>query len=189
MKQTILSGSLILLFIFSGLKKPEFEAVTYVATATPAPTPQPVAAAPTPSPIFTATPVATAVIDATPLPTIIAIATAVPTLAPTPLATPAATATPSGMYRNGTYAGNDASMLYGMIQVQATIQGGRISNVSFLKYPSDRRRSAIINTSALPILNQEAIQAQSEKVNIVSGATYTSEAFSQSLSSALAKAR
>ena len=57
-----------------------------------------------------------------------------------------------------------------------------------LQYPQERRRSAYINSQAVPILQSEAIQAQSANVNIVSGATLTSEGFQQSLQSALTQA-
>lgn len=92
-------------------------------------------------------------------------------------------------YKNGTYTGSVADAFYGNIQVQAVILGGKISDVHFLQYPSDRTRSIAINTLAMPNLRQEAIQAQTANVNIVSGATDSSNAFSQSLSSALSQAK
>lgn len=76
-----------------------------------------------------------------------------------------------------------------MVQVKATIQNGKIVAVDFLQYPNDRRTSQYINSQAMPILQSEAIQAQSANVDIVSGATDTSMAFQQSLASALAKAK
>lgn len=91
-------------------------------------------------------------------------------------------------YKDGQYTGNVADAYYGNIQVQATIQGGKISDVVFLDYPQDRRNSVRINTEAMPLLKSEAIQAQSAQVDIVSGATATSDAFRQSLASALAQA-
>jgi uncharacterized protein with FMN-binding domain len=69
-----------------------------------------------------------------------------------------------------------------------TISGGRISDVQFLQYPNDRRTSQMINSQAMPILKQEAIQAQSAQVSGVSGATATSGAFIQSLGNALQQA-
>ena len=92
-------------------------------------------------------------------------------------------------YKDGTYTGNPADAFYGNIQIQATIQGGKITNVQFLQYPNDRSRSLAINTLAMPNLKQEAIQAQSANVNIVSGATDSSQAFMQSLASALNQAK
>ena len=100
--------------------------------------------------------------------------------------TPAATT--SG-YKDGTYTGSAADAYYGNIQVSATISGGKITNVEFLQYPNDNPHSISVNTQAMPYLKQEAIAAQSAQVDIVSGATDTSDAFIQSLSSALAQAQ
>jgi len=58
-----------------------------------------------------------------------------------------------------------------------------------LLYPNDRRESVDINSQAMPYLKQEAIQAQTAQVDGVSGATDTSQAFIQSLGSALKQAR
>jgi uncharacterized protein with FMN-binding domain len=95
---------------------------------------------------------------------------------------------PSGGYKNGTYIGSVADAFYGNIQVQVTISGGRITDVKFLQFPSDRRTSQMINAQADPMLAQEAIQAQSANVSGVTGATASSGAFIQSLSSALQQA-
>ncbi len=61
--------------------------------------------------------------------------------------------------------------------------------MQFLQYPDTHSTSVYINQQAMPYLQQEAIQAQSANVNIVSGATDTSIAFQQSLASALAQAK
>ena len=76
-----------------------------------------------------------------------------------------------------------------MVQVKVVIQNGKITGVQFLQYPNERSRSVEINSYADPILVNEAIQAQSAKVDIVSGATDTSQAFIQSLSNALSQAQ
>ncbi len=75
------------------------------------------------------------------------------------------------------------------MQVQATIQGGKITNVQFVQYPNERNTSVRINSVAVPELQQEAIQAQSANVNIITGATLTSDGFQQSLQTALAQAQ
>jgi uncharacterized protein with FMN-binding domain len=108
-----------------------------------------------------------------------------PTVAPTTSSTPQA----QGLYRDGVYTGGVADAFYGNIQVQATIRGGKITDVVFLQYPNDRNRSIDINSQAMPYLKQEAITAQSANVDIVSGATATSQAFIASLGSALSQAR
>ena len=96
---------------------------------------------------------------------------------------------PTGQYTDGTYTGNAENALYGMVQVQAVIQDGKLAGVNFLQYPSDRKTSQSISNRAMPILKSEAIQAQSANVSIVSGATEISSAFQQSLASALTQAK
>lgn len=95
----------------------------------------------------------------------------------------------SGRYRDGNYTGSVADAFYGNIQIQARIQNGALTKVQFLQYPNDRQTSVEINSQAMPLLRQEAIQAQSGQVNIISGATDSSNAFVQSLTAALAKAQ
>jgi uncharacterized protein with FMN-binding domain len=82
-----------------------------------------------------------------------------------------------------------ADAYYGPVQVQAIIQGGRLVGVNFLQYPGDRSTSRQINSQAMPMLKTEALRAQSANVSGVSGASDTSQAFVQSLSDALAKAK
>jgi uncharacterized protein with FMN-binding domain len=96
---------------------------------------------------------------------------------------------PSSGYKDGTYTGSSVYINWGYIQVQAMVSGGRLSAVKFLEYPNERRTSVRINSVAIPDLQQEAIQAQSANVDIVTGATLTSEGFEQSLQSALDQAK
>lgn len=91
-------------------------------------------------------------------------------------------------YTDGVYTGPSADAYYGIIQIQALVQGGRVTALKVLKYPNDRRTSVNINRQALPMLRDEAITAQSANVDIISGATLTSKAFIQSLGGALRKA-
>jgi len=107
-------------------------------------------------------------------------------IAPTP-SSPSSTSTST--YKDGSYTGDAADAFYGNIQVKATIANGKISDVIFLQYPNDRRNSVMINDYAMPILKQQAIQAQSAHVDGVSGATDSSQAFIESLGSALDKAK
>lgn len=100
------------------------------------------------------------------------------------------TSTASGsQYKDGSYTGSVADAQWGYIQVKAIIQGGKITDVQFLQYPNERNRSVEINAYADPQLTQEAIAAQNAQVDIVTGATDTSEAFVQSLSDALTQAQ
>jgi len=106
---------------------------------------------------------------------------------PTPL--PTDPPTTQGQYKNGEYVGAEVDAFYGLVQVKATIQNGQIASVDFVEFPTDRRTSRQINSQAVPWLKTEALQAQSAHVNIISGATLTSEAFIMSLQSALNSAK
>jgi uncharacterized protein with FMN-binding domain len=103
--------------------------------------------------------------------------------------TPNATSTPGSLYKDGTYTGSVADAQWGYVQVKAVITDGKITDVSFLQYPNERDRSVYINGYADPQLTSEAIQAQNSTVDIVTGATDSSEAFMQSLSDALSQAQ
>jgi uncharacterized protein with FMN-binding domain len=96
-----------------------------------------------------------------------------------------ATPTASGQYRDGQYTGPQVDAYYGWVQVQAIIVHGQISDVKFLQYPNHRRTSQEINNQAMPWLTQEAVQVQNANVDIITGATLTSQAFAQSLQAAL----
>ena len=85
---------------------------------------------------------------------------------------------------SGTFTGQDISMPYGDVQVQITVKNGRITAVTPLVMPQGGHSGRIASYAA-PILQSEALQAQSANINIVSGATYTSEAYAMSLQSAL----
>ena len=116
-----------------------------------------------------------------------------PTSAQTPTPAPAkptttGTAT-AGAYKNGTYTGPVTDAYFGTVQVATVIQNGALANVQVLRYPSDQGTSRRISVSAMPKLVQEAIQSQSAQVNVISGATQTSQAFSQSLAAALTMAK
>lgn len=94
-----------------------------------------------------------------------------------------------GSYKDGTYTGSTEDVFYGNVQVRATINNGKITDVEFLQSPNDRQTSIMINAQAMPLLKQEAITAQSAQVDIVSGATDSSEGFIRSLGNALAQAK
>jgi len=114
------------------------------------------------------------------------------TFSPTPglgVSSTLQTSPTAGNFKDGTYAGSVQDAFYGNIQVQAVIRGGKLTDVIFLQYPNDNRTSQYVNSQADPILRQEAIQAQSANVNIVSGASASSQAFQQSLADALAQAK
>lgn len=93
------------------------------------------------------------------------------------------TASSSGA--GGTVNGPVVETRFGPVEVEAVVSGGRVTDVKTLEYPNEARRSQAINQQALPILRQEALSAQSANIDTVSGATYTSEAYAQSLQAAL----
>ena len=65
----------------------------------------------------------------------------------------------------------------------------KITAVSVPTYPNHTDRSVYINSQALPILKSEALRAQSASINLVSGATDSSNAFASSLQSAILLAK
>lgn len=103
--------------------------------------------------------------------------------------TPSASATPSsGSAAATTVTGDVADTRWGPVQVQLTVSGSSITKVTVLQYPSGDPRDEEINSRALPILIQETMDAQSADIDMVSGATYTSDGYVQSLQSALDQA-
>lgn len=100
--------------------------------------------------------------------------------------TPAETTAPvaSGP-ADGTYDGAVINTRYGAQQVQVVISSGQISDVIVLQTQTADRKSEQISSRANPILREEVLSAQSAQVANVSGATYTSLSYMQSLQSAL----
>jgi uncharacterized protein with FMN-binding domain len=84
-----------------------------------------------------------------------------------------------------TITGDVAQTQWGPVQVQLTVQSGKITAVSVPQYPNGNHRDAEINEYALPILINETVQAQSAQIDMVSGATVTSDGYIRSLQSAL----
>jgi uncharacterized protein with FMN-binding domain len=100
---------------------------------------------------------------------------------------PASVGTTTGPSRH-TYTGEEVSYIYGSIEVAITLKGGRIVNVSVPENAAIDPRSQTINSEAVPILESEALAAQDMNFDIVSGASFTSDAFAQSFQSALNEA-
>jgi uncharacterized protein with FMN-binding domain len=89
----------------------------------------------------------------------------------------------------GTYTGPTIGTQWGPVQVKVTLANGRLTDVVALQTPSSHRRSVSINQRATPILRQEALSVQSAQIDVVSGATITSEAYMESLQAALDAAK
>jgi uncharacterized protein with FMN-binding domain len=108
-----------------------------------------------------------------------------------PTATPTTTAAKppaTGGLRTGTFAGAPSTNEYGTIKVTITVSGGKVTNLT-ASYPTSPSRTASINSNAIPKLRQEALTAQSAKIDTVSGATYTSGSYKISLQSAVDQAK
>jgi uncharacterized protein with FMN-binding domain len=86
-----------------------------------------------------------------------------------------------------TVTGDAARTQYGAVQVRLTVSGGRIIGAEAVQAPTGGR-SGRITADAVPELNREAVAAQSARIDAVSGATYTSAGYRQSLQSALDRA-
>ncbi|HVX54995.1 FMN-binding protein [Nocardioides sp.] len=107
---------------------------------------------------------------------------------PTQGATSAPNATTGGEAATSTVIGAVAETQWGPVQVELSIAGGKISDVEVVQYPHGNGRDMQINTYALPQLIQETLAAQSAQIDMVSGATITSDGYLRSLQSALDKA-
>ena len=84
--------------------------------------------------------------------------------------------------------GSVISTQWGPVQVQLTVGNGSITKVTMLQYPNGNSRDVEIANYSLPILIQETIKSQSANIDMVSGATYTSDGYVRSLQSALDQA-
>jgi uncharacterized protein with FMN-binding domain len=82
-----------------------------------------------------------------------------------------------------------ATTPFSIISVRVTLTGGELTRVETVELTGDGARTQAINARAEPILREEALQAGSAKIDVVSGATYTSESYKQSLQAAIDRAR
>ncbi len=81
-----------------------------------------------------------------------------------------------------------AQTQWGPVQVELTVSGSKVTDVSVVQYPNGNPRDDEINSYALPVLIQETLDQQSAQIDMVSGATVTSVGYLQSLQSALDQA-
>ncbi|KQO93789.1 FMN-binding protein [Leifsonia sp. Leaf264] len=95
---------------------------------------------------------------------------------------------PAAAGPSGTFTGAVASTRFGDVQVQIIVADGSITDVEALHLTDADGRSVQISNSAAPVLREEVLSAQSASVQMVSGATYTSEAYLTSLQSAIDQA-
>ena len=85
--------------------------------------------------------------------------------------------------------GSVAQTQWGPVQVELAVSGGKITKVTVVQYPNGNGKDEEINSYALPILVQETMDSQSASIDMVSGATVTSDGYLQSLQSALDQAQ
>ena len=121
-----------------------------------------------------------------------------PVISSTPSASTPGTSSPSsstagsGSAKAGsaqrTVTGPSVNTRWGPVQVAVTTSGGKVISVKVLDYPSGNSTDAQINSYALPVLVQETMNQQSAHIDMVSGATYTSDGYIQSLQAAIDRA-
>jgi uncharacterized protein with FMN-binding domain len=127
-----------------------------------------------------------------PAPPTSASTTAQPTAAPSSSGPPAkkpSAAAPSGQPQARALTGSSIRTRYGNVQVQVKFTGAQITDVVPVQLPDSNGVDQEIDQQAVPILIQETLNAQSANIQAVSGATYTSDGYIQSLQSALDKAK
>lgn len=117
-------------------------------------------------------------------------ALAPPTPGPTAAAGPTPAPTSSSSSASTTAAsrtidGDPVDTQFGTVQVRVTTKAGRIVDVQPLQLPNGSGRDIMIDNIAVPELVQETLQAQNAHIDMISGATYTSTGYIQSLQSAL----
>lgn len=95
------------------------------------------------------------------------------------------TTAPAAKTLRHTVNGSVVQTPYGSVQVAVVFDGSKIVEVQALQTPSDQDRSVQIAQVATPILRQEVLSAQSARVDAVSGATYTSDGYAQSVQYAI----
>jgi uncharacterized protein with FMN-binding domain len=101
---------------------------------------------------------------------------------------PASSSPPSSATLTKTVTGNAVDTQYGPVQVQITVKNGKITAAQAVQYPQDSSRDQQINSYAIPMLNQEAVSASSAHIDAVSGASYTSYGYINSLQNAVDQA-
>lgn len=121
-------------------------------------------------------------------PTTVGAATPSASASASPSASAAKTASAGSGVKNGTFTGTAESNPFGDVQVQAVISGGKLTNVVVLQVPDRGGYEDQIVQVAVPELKSEALSAQSANIDVVSGATYTSQGYAESLQSALDQA-
>lgn len=111
-----------------------------------------------------------------------------PPTTPSPSTTPTTASPSTTTLAPRSFTGQDVQYRYGDIQIQVTMVGTRITQISIPRESATDSRSRSINSQAVRVLSREALAAQSLSFDVVSGATFTSDAFAQTLQTALGQA-
>jgi len=101
---------------------------------------------------------------------------------------PSGSGSASSGLKDGSYTGQSTDTRYGPVQVKITVSGGTITAVDVPVYPTESFRDQQINRRAVPQLVSETLKAQSSHIDMVSGATFTSDGYIGSLQSAIDRA-
>jgi len=137
------------------------------------------------APIATPAPVVTAKAGVTPVPVVSKTPTAPVVPKPVVSAPPTVAPTTSQTISGDVFAAGK----YGNVQVQIVVKSGVITSAKALIFPSADSRSSSISATAIPVLIEQTLTAQSsDGIDGASGASYTSAAWINSLQSALSKA-
>jgi uncharacterized protein with FMN-binding domain len=125
----------------------------------------------------------------TPVSTPTPVAKPTPVATPTPVVkpTPAPTQPPVVQAINGTFTGDAINVSYGIVQVRITVTNNKITDAQAIQSPTGGKSGSISN-SAIPILRQETLAAQSAAIRGVSGASFTSNGWIRSLTTAISRA-
>jgi len=99
--------------------------------------------------------------------------------------TASASSSASGSGGDGTYTGDAVETRWGTVQVEITVENGKITSADAVQFPNENPKDQQINAYAVPALNAEVVQAQSASIDAVSGATVTSGGYIESLQSAI----
>jgi uncharacterized protein with FMN-binding domain len=94
----------------------------------------------------------------------------------------------SGAKPSGTFTGANVGTEYGDVRVQITVKKGKITKSQAIAYPKSSPKSVSLSGLAVPALGTQAVEVQSAKIDLISGATSTSQGYTKSLQSAIDKA-
>jgi uncharacterized protein with FMN-binding domain len=117
-----------------------------------------------------------------------AVSSATPSTTTTTPSTKSTTKTKTTTTTTATVTGDSVDTRYGPVQVQIKVTSGKVVSAAAIVYPTNDPRDQQINAYAIPALNQEAVSAGTASIDMISGATFTSAGYIQSLQSALDKA-